>query len=365
MNEAAGSEFIVLSAPSGAEHHVLFRPNDGAWLQLIATFRALDRATDYAEMHNQFLVDFPEDVCTRDDLKEPPPSEPEPADPLPALMDKVAAALQSDESSAAAAPVAETPIAAAGSSPPIPDRPERVGTRDAEIAALADRIMVALPALIGDFPKGPTVTVLSRHLDAETHAVQQAVKRLDHDGRAVRMSRKDSGAKHLVPLGYEPPAETLSETQSVVLGFMRSRAGAAALVSLSKREIARDAPCAMGSVQAVLDALVYKQRIAVVSGGSGSMASTYRLLDHDGAAEPPAAAVEPQAEPLPPTELPVPDVAPRPAPTITSMAAKQMAEADAAMRVRRVTGPRLVMTSDLMGDPGPGRSALDQLRAQQ
>jgi hypothetical protein len=67
---------------------------------------------------------------------------------------------------------------------------------------LADEILMSLPALMAEFPLGPTILVLCNRLAAASPDVRRAVEQIDKDGRAVRY--RWSKAHHLVPCGYEP-----------------------------------------------------------------------------------------------------------------------------------------------------------------
>ncbi len=142
---------------------------------------------------------------------------------------------------------------------------------------LADQILEALPALIKEFPKGPTVKQLVEKFDVAENFVRAAMFELYRKGRAQRVRRDDSQSYHLIPIGYIAPPIELTVGQRRVLEVMKSAADPDNFVKITKRAICAAAPVSQGSITAIIDSLIRKGFVTLIESGVGTIPSTYCL----------------------------------------------------------------------------------------
>jgi hypothetical protein len=144
--------------------------------------------------------------------------------------------------------------------------------------SLAGQVLEFLPTLIDVFPKGPTSKVLADRMDADEAHIRAAMRELHDSGQAARVRRSDSPAWHLIPAGYVPPQEELTETQAKVFEAIRAAAGEDGVSQISRNDICDSAHVSKGAIHAVLVALERKGYIHQVEVGRGTTPSKIKAL---------------------------------------------------------------------------------------
>lgn len=241
--------YVVLTEAED-RHYVAVVRREGTpnWAQIVAIFADKERAECYAQVEND-LDDDP--VLRRDDIQGPPDL---------------------------TAP--QTGLTKINGFKPTPE-PPKIEAPAPEVETLADEILNALPALIKEFPKGPTTKQVAKRLGVEDHYARRAMIDLDRDGRATLDRRKDSSAYHLTPFGYDAPPPDLTRAQQDVFNVLCQAASGDGWVRLSNREICERAGCSRGGIKAVLDALRHKGKLELGQSGVGPRTSQYRVIRDD------------------------------------------------------------------------------------
>jgi len=244
--------YVVLTEAADRHHVAIARsaPATG-WVQIVGTFDKLDRAERYAEVENDCYDGQP-----WGDEAETPPKR----DEVPTGLSKVVEMVERRSETRSVTYTASTG-----------------GVRP--ISALCDEVMEELPLLLEQNPKGPTAKAFAQRLQVEEQFVRKALRQIERDGRAALVTRKDSPAHHLVPVGYEGPPEALTPTQEMVLSVLRENADDQGYVRMSRKLIGDKAIVSAGTIGAVLDALVGKGRIVQLERGDASVATLYQIVN--------------------------------------------------------------------------------------
>lgn len=254
-------KFIVLSEDEST-HHVAIRRDDSHWLQITATFPNKTRAESYACVENDMIEDDYAGLHGTDAADENPPNLPEPPPGTERII---------EHRRERSVTVSESVFKHSAS-------PSMVQERAEQIKGVAGEVLAVLPALIKEFPKGPTAKIISSRIAIEENYVRRAIRVLEDQGGCELMKRKDSPAWHVIPVGYTPPIEDLTAAQSAVLGVLKNHVGKDQVATLSFRQLCDSACISKGNIVAVLDALEYKKRIECVRRGGGTEMNQYRIL---------------------------------------------------------------------------------------
>lgn len=176
---------------------------------------------------------------------------------------------------------------------PTPVKPARPATyatsRLETIVALEKRVLADMPALMVEFPRGPSTGDLQKRYDTQYDYIGHALRQLA-ERDAIRYEKdKDGPQKYARPIdfaGPRPTGDELTTIQESVLRVITETAGADGCSKLSKNEMARAAGISIGSIEAALDALDVKKRIERLRDGGPLTASRYRLAGWKAPAKP-------------------------------------------------------------------------------
>lgn len=178
-------------------------------------------------------------------------------------------------------------------------------------------ILRFLPAWMDKFSGGPTISQVRDETKLDARDIKAAFDALRVTGDAVIYQHHETRALRVAPLGFEPePIPELSRNQEAVLGYLSAlpEEPDGTVEPPSRAHMHDRSGVAAGSLGAAIDDLERKGKIAVVKPGRGGVTlqkPRYKVVD------------------------------------------RQL--------LRQALGrPAGVLPVEIMGDPGPGRSALDE-----